>query len=127
MEGKDECVHSEVILTANHYMLSEIHEEIFYAVEVIMMCSIHLKGKNQCLNHNDDLLIKRLISLLSTGDNVLRKNVKQVFYNHFFVNSLKTLKNIADLPKGFLIIVRLLNHEKNLIEEVYNNFIVYNI
>lgn len=42
MEGKEECVNSEVILTANNYIVSTIHEEIYYATEVIMMCSIHL-------------------------------------------------------------------------------------
>ena len=47
-----------MILTANNYLESSNHLEVILAVTTIMNCVIHLDGKKQITELNDDFAIK---------------------------------------------------------------------
>ncbi|KAL4510611.1 hypothetical protein ABPG72_004765 [Tetrahymena utriculariae] len=106
-QGKEEGIQLKVINTANNFLDSPINEEKKYSVVLIMNCSIHLDGKKQCTYVDDDNLIRKLIALLDSKDENLRVDVKQA------------LKNIAELPDGFLVITAKLAHNLNYLKEVF--------
>ncbi|EGR27544.1 hypothetical protein IMG5_194070 [Ichthyophthirius multifiliis] len=108
MEGKQEGIDLYIINTASNFLDSHIQEERKYSSILIMNCSIHLDGKKQCTYVKNDEIIKKLISLLDSKDENLRIDVKQA------------LKNISELPDGFLVITSILAHNLNYLKEVFS-------
>jgi hypothetical protein len=48
-KGKEEGIQENVIRTASMFLFSESKKEVQNAVAVIMLTSIHLNGKKQCI------------------------------------------------------------------------------
>lgn len=71
-----------------------------------MNCTINLDGKKQATYFEEDMILKRLISLLDLEDNEIRINVKQ------------TIINIFDLPDGKLVITKYLSENISYLEEI---------
>ena len=53
-DGKKECIKEEVIIMANHYLVSEIYHETYYASLLIMFCAVYFEGKEQCIFGGED-------------------------------------------------------------------------
>lgn len=98
----------EVIFTADKYLKNENEDIVLNAVRVIMFSAIHLTGKVQCTQPKDDIIVRNLIDLLNSENDDIVTNVRH------------TLVNIADLPKGFKIIVRYLSKFIDHLDSVRN-------
>jgi hypothetical protein len=105
-EGKEEAISLKVIESANKYLKDENDDILINAVRVIMFSAIHLNGKVQSVAPKDDSVIKNLINLLMSSNEDIITNVRH------------TLINIADLPKGFKIIVNYLSHHIEQLDSV---------
>lgn len=105
-EGREEAISYEVILTANRYLTSEYEHLVNNAVRVIMFSAIHLKGKPQAISDKDDIIIINLIELLKSSNEDVVANVRHA------------LVVIADLPKGFKVIVKYLSKYVEHLESV---------
>jgi len=89
------------------YLNDEHIDVVNYAVSVMMFSSIHLEGKKQCIEPENDQIIKKLIELLNHENIDIVTNVRQ------------TLINIADLPAGFKKIVKYLSLYIESLENIF--------
>ena len=111
-DGKQECIDDKVILNAWKYLDSNVMEKQLNASLVLMSCTIHLNGKQQAVQFEEEKgqpkIIQRIIERLSDKQYPdLRKNLKV------------TLLNISELPEGFLKITHELSDKMDLLDEVF--------
>lgn len=66
----------KIIETSSNFLDSKEELEMKYSVILIMNCAIHLDGKKQCVHIENDKIILRLLELLDSNDENLRKDVK---------------------------------------------------
>jgi len=93
-QGKEQAAEAESIKAAAEYLQrNSSQEQKRLASAVIMLVTINLTGKHQCVQYVDSdqkpVVIRRLFNLLRETDADTRANAKQA------------LLNIADLPEGF--------------------------
>ena len=77
-DGKEESIANEIIKTCNMYLMDTNIEVVNYAVNSMMFASIHKEGKNQCIEPQDDQIVKRLIGLLNHDNLDIVTNVRQI-------------------------------------------------
>jgi hypothetical protein len=110
-QGKEEAIAEKVILHAWKFLDSEDIKTSFNASHVLMNCTIHLDGKKQATECEDDkknpIIIQKIVEKLYIQDEWLRENLKTA------------LTNIAELPAGFLKITHELSDKFDLIDEVF--------
>lgn len=93
-QGKEQAAEAESIKAAAEYLQRNCsQEQKRLASALIMLVTINLTGKHQCVSYVDSeskpIVIRRLFNLLRETDADTRANAKQA------------LLNIADLPEGF--------------------------
>lgn len=95
--GKEEAIQEKVIDMADNYLLKSNEDMVNSAVRTIMFGSIHLNGKVQAINKDQGGIIRNLIALLESPNKDIVENVRHA------------LVVIADLPRGYSIVVKYLS------------------
>lgn len=112
-EGKQEAIDYKVILNAWKFLSSSDFQSWFNASHVLMSCNVHLDGKKQTVNcidnHDNPLIIQKLIERLYDKEENLRTNIKQ------------TLLYISELPLGFDKVIHELRDKITLLDEVFGD------
>lgn len=94
--GKEESIDMKMIQRSNKYLLHPDPEVANAATKVIMFSSVHLDGKTEATPKDNDDVVINLISLLKHENKDIVRNAEIA------------IMNIADLPRGFMIICRYL-------------------
>ena len=118
-EGKQECIDCEVILKAWKYLDSPVYEERLNASLVLMSCTIHLNGKQQAVNFEEN---HKNANVVGAQPHILQKIIEKLYekqHEDLRKNLKVALINISELPLGFLKITHELSDKMDLLDEVF--------
>lgn len=106
-EGKEESIDLKMIQRSNKYLLHADPEVANAATKVIMFSSVHLEGKQEATPKENDEVVVNLISLLKHENKDIVRNAEIA------------IMNIADLPRGFMIICRYLCSHLDHLDRIF--------
>jgi hypothetical protein len=108
-EGKEESIKHNMIKTANKYLRHEDEDVVNSATRLIMFSSIHLDGKTLAVAPQDDEIITNLIALLEHKNKDIVRNAEIA------------IRNISELPKGFMIISKYLSSHLPHLDKIFGS------
>jgi hypothetical protein len=116
--GKEECIQFDVIQRSYSYLEAGNGRPYNYALNtslILMSCSIHLDGKNQIIELEEEGDDEPESVILNVIINRLKKQEHPALRNNLKI----TLENVSESPRGFKAITLLLIKKIEIFDEVF--------
>ena len=114
IEGKMEAFKENLVLTASKYLNSDLENERLYSSSLFMSVTNILPPKKQICEYEEKInnvthyiILEKICNLLEDKNEDIKEN------------TILALRNLADLPEGFLKIIDILHDKLEIMNEVF--------